>query len=63
MSCINRQNTSHLLLAALSNGEVRLYREGGLLNTFKVDGPVMGMRFGHYGREDNTLCVVHSQVS
>jgi len=58
---IRHASKHHLLLVALANGEIRLYKEGGLVHMFAVEKPITGIRFGQYGREDNTLCVVHGK--
>ena len=58
---IRHSSKCHLLLVALSNGEVCLYKDGGLVHMFAVEKPITGIRFGQYGREDNTLCIVHGK--
>jgi hypothetical protein len=40
-----------------------MYRELSMIYSFKVDKPVTSMICGTYGREDNSLIVVHGQVS
>lgn len=52
---------SYLLLVALINGEVRLYKEGAMVHMFAVERPITALRFGQYGREDNTLCILHGK--
>ena len=47
------------LLVSLANGEVRVYNGKLLINTLKVDDPVVAMQFGRYGREDSTLALVY----
>ena len=52
-----------LLLLALSSGEVQLFYESALVNSFSVEPPITAMRFGQYGREDSTLIIVHGRGS
>eukprot|EP00941_MAST-03F_sp_MAST-3F-sp1_P001548 g1548.t1 len=47
------------VLAALSNGEVKLFKDKHCLDTFKLDDTVMGMRCGRYGREECCLALTH----
>jgi Bardet-Biedl syndrome 1 protein len=47
------------LLVGLDNGEVRVYNGKFLVHTLVTGDPVASVRFGGYGREDNTLVVVH----
>lgn len=63
MVSILQASKTHLLLVALVNGEVRLYKEGALVHLFAVEKPITGIRFGQYGREDNTLCILHGRGS
>ena len=58
---IRSAKTSKLLLAALANGEIHMYKEGACVHTFQVEKPITGLRFGQYGREDNTLCILHGK--
>ena len=58
---VNSSNQNHLLLAALVNGNIRLYKEGTCVHSFTVEKPITGIRFGQYGREDNTLCILHNR--
>ncbi|XP_041518075.1 Bardet-Biedl syndrome 1 protein isoform X1 [Microtus oregoni] len=43
------------VMAALANGEVRIYRDKALLNVIHAPDAVTSLCFGRYGREDNTL--------
>lgn len=43
------------VMAALANGEVRIYRDKALLNVVRAPDAVTSLCFGRYGREDNTL--------
>ena len=47
------------LLVSLAKREVRVYNGKLLINTLKVDDPVVAMQFGRYGREDSTLALVY----
>jgi hypothetical protein len=38
-----------------------MYHENRVLHKFLVEKPVMAVRFGVYGREDNTLALVHGK--
>ena len=58
---VKKAKVSHLLLVALANGEVRMYRDAALIHTFELESPVVALRFGSYGREENTLIAVHSR--
>jgi Bardet-Biedl syndrome 1 protein len=40
---------------ALANGEVRVYNDKALVSTFDIKDEVTGLRYGKFGREDNTL--------
>ena len=51
----------YALLVALSTGEVRMYHDGVVVHSFMVEKPVVCLRFGAYGREDNSLVVVHGK--
>lgn len=52
-----------LLLVALATGEIRLYKESFIVTSFTVERPVIAMRFGSYGREENALIVIHGKGS
>ncbi|XP_040112316.1 Bardet-Biedl syndrome 1 protein isoform X2 [Oryx dammah] len=43
------------VMAALANGEVRIYHDKVLLNVIRTPEAVTSLCFGRYGREDNTL--------
>lgn len=38
-----------------------MYNENKILHKFSVEKPVMAIRFGVYGREDNTLALIHGK--
>ncbi len=46
------------LLVALGNKEVRLYNEKHLIVTLNLSDVTTAMRFGRFGREDRTLCMI-----
>jgi len=58
---IKRMQLSHALLVVLASGEIRMYNENKILHKFSVEKPVMAIRFGVYGREDNTLAIIHGK--
>lgn len=60
---VKRAKVSHLLIVALANGEIRLYREGLMIHSLMVERPVMAIRVGPYGREDNSFAIVHGKGS
>lgn len=45
------------LLAALANGEVRVYNEKALVSVHALPSPATALWFGRFSREDNTLIV------
>lgn len=45
----------HCLLVALENGELRCYSGKTLTATLKTESRIAAMRFGPYGREENSL--------
>lgn len=47
------------LLVGLADGQIRMYHERTLIHTLRIDAPLHALRFGGYGREDNTLAIVH----
>ena len=59
---VMRGRTSFMLLLALQNGEVRTYtKDLELIHTLFVEGPVIALQYGNYGREEGTLIVVHGR--
>jgi Bardet-Biedl syndrome 1 protein len=46
------------LLVALSNGELRLYNKSQLVDTLQCGEAMTAVRFGSYGREQNSLILV-----
>lgn len=55
---LTRMRTLRALLVSLHNGEVRVYNDKDLVHTLATDDPVVGMRFGSYGREEGALAMV-----
>jgi len=58
---VRRMQISCALLVALASGEIRMYHDNKILHKFSVEKPVLAMRFGVYGREDNSLAIVHGK--
>lgn len=58
---VKRTRITSALLVALNTGEIRMYQGSSLLHSFTVEKPVVAMRFGFYGREDNSLVIVHGR--
>lgn len=56
---IQRARTARCVVAALKNGEIRVYNDKHLVGLARVPGnePIRGVRFGRLGREDNALAV------
>ena len=50
------------VIVALTNLDVQIYRDKYLVNTFKSEDMVTGLRFGRFGREDNTLVMTTKGV-
>jgi Bardet-Biedl syndrome 1 protein len=58
---VKKSKISNILLVALATGEIRMYSETTVVHSFNVEGPVSAMRFGPYGREENSLIIVHGK--
>jgi Bardet-Biedl syndrome 1 protein len=56
---VKRTKLNNLLVVGLISGEMRLYRDSTLLHRFYVDPPIIAVQFGSYGREENSLIVIH----
>jgi Bardet-Biedl syndrome 1 protein len=56
---LKRAKLNYLLLVALANGEVCMYKELTNIYSFRVDKPIIAMCYGLYGREENSLILVH----
>jgi Bardet-Biedl syndrome 1 protein len=60
---IKKSKITHLLIVALANGDIRLYQEAALVHVFTVEKPVHAIRYGAYGREENSLILIHGRGS
>ena len=47
----------NLIAVALSSSHVLIYDDKNVVDCFQMDNPVSAMKFGKFGREDNTLLV------
>jgi Bardet-Biedl syndrome 1 protein len=56
---LRRAKVSYLLLVALVSGEIIMCKETMPLHSFKVDAPVIAVASGLYGREENSIAIVH----
>jgi Bardet-Biedl syndrome 1 protein len=56
---LRRAKVSYLLLVALVSGEIIMCKETIPLHSFKVDSPVVAVVSGLYGREENSIAIVH----
>jgi hypothetical protein len=63
MICISikRAKVNHVLLVALASGEIRMYKDNKVYYSFNVEKPIMALRFGPYGREQNSLIIIHGK--
>ena len=52
------QREAILILAALTNGDVRMYRGKDLVDVLRVGERIAALACGPYSREVNTLCLV-----
>ncbi|CAG0887953.1 unnamed protein product, partial [Darwinula stevensoni] len=63
--CSELLEVSHLGLTlwavGLASGAVKVFREKEMVDSFRCPDGVAAMRFGRFGREDNTLVVVFQQ--
>ena len=50
-------------IVALANGEVRIYNEKSLVSSVRVREEVTALRFGKFGREENSLVMAHKSGS
>eukprot|EP01038_Epipyxis_sp_PR26KG_P009508 gene9508-12808_t len=58
---LKRAKVNYLLLVALASGELCIYRELTMIFSFTVEKPITAMCYGVYGREENTLAIIHGQ--
>lgn len=56
---MKRSKVGSLLLVALATGEMCIYRDLTKIHSIFVDKPVSALCYGSYGREENSLVVVH----
>ena len=50
---VKKAKIAYCLLVALSDGEIRMYKETTVIYSFKVDAPVISLLFGQYGKSIN----------
>merc|ERR1719199_674158 len=60
ISCItvlstSRSTVAKALICCMNSGEVRLYNGKYMIHSFSVDEPIMGCKFGTFGREEGCL--------
>uniref|UniRef100_A0A7S0XEZ2 Bardet-Biedl syndrome 1 N-terminal domain-containing protein n=1 Tax=Chromulina nebulosa TaxID=96789 RepID=A0A7S0XEZ2_9STRA len=60
---VRRSKVSHLLVVAMASGEIKFYRDAGQVYALRLDKPVIAMRFGSYGREENSIVFIHGRGS
>jgi Bardet-Biedl syndrome 1 protein len=58
---MKRSKVGSLLLIALATGEMCIYRDLTKIHSVFVDKPISALCYGSYGREENSLVVVHGQ--
>ena len=62
ISCIEQMEIPSrglsLIAVALSSGHVLIFDDKNVVDCFLMDNPVSAMKFGKFGREDNTLVLV-----
>lgn len=58
---LKRAKVNYLLLVALVSGELCMYRDLTMIYSFKVEKPITALCYGLYGREENSLIVIHGQ--
>ena len=47
----------YLVAVAMSSNHVLVYNDKNVVDCFKMDEPVSAMKFGRFGREENTLVI------
>ena len=61
MICIERMDIPSrgmfLVAVALSSNHVLVYNDKNVVDCFKTDDAVSAMKFGRFGREENTLVI------
>jgi Bardet-Biedl syndrome 1 protein len=58
---LKRSKVNYVLLIALASGELCMYKDLTKIYSFNVEKPVVALCYGTYGREENSLIVVHAQ--
>ena len=48
----------NLIAVALSSSHLLIFDDKNVVDCFQMDNPVSAMKFGKFGREDNTLVLV-----
>ena len=56
---IKRSKINYLLIIAQTNGLIRLFKEGISIMNISIKSPIIAMRYGSYGREENSLIIIH----
>ena len=59
---LKRSKVNYVLFVALATGEICMYKDLAVVYSFKVDKPVTAIACGTYGREENSLAIVHGQA-
>lgn len=54
---VSRATVARALIVCLQTGEVRVYNGKNLFHTFSVNEPIMGCKFGTFGREEGSLVI------
>ncbi|QDZ20277.1 Bardet-Biedl syndrome 1-like protein [Chloropicon primus] len=63
MESFSTEHYSNMITVGLKNGEIRMYNEILLCSVIKLKEPIRALKFGRFGREDNTLVVTTSSGS
>ena len=62
ISCIEQMDIPSrglsLIAVALSSSHLLIFDDKNVVDCFQMDNPVSAMKFGKFGREDNTLVLV-----
>ena len=60
MEKFSTENYPNMIIVGMKNGEIRVYNEIMLTSITRMNEPIRAMKFGRFGREDNTLAVTTS---
>lgn len=60
---LKKSKASNLLVVALATGYVQFYNDGSMIYSFSVEKPLIALKFGPYGREDNAMILIHGKGS